>query len=185
MIKKQGASIPLLTAALLLISGSVHSTDVNITITAEITIPPCVVNGGSPISVDFGSMEVTKVDGQFYAKSTTVPVSCTYYNGTAHVKVTGTPLPGAPDNVLQTDATGTNGASLGVALYQGSSVNSSYPLRLGGGSEGKGYPLTQGWTGDGSAASTFSLTAVPYKQGSDSLEAGPFIATATMSITYL
>ncbi|OAT26409.1 PapF family fimbrial adapter [Buttiauxella ferragutiae ATCC 51602] len=184
MVMKTRQIASALLLAGILFSATTARANINITITSEIYIPPCVVNGDTLITVDFGDMDAQKVDGQAYAKSITVPVSCTYYSGAAYVRVTGSQLTGAPTNVLKTDATGGNADILGVALYQGNGVNSSFPLTLGGGSNGYGYPLTQGWTGNGTASSQFTLTAVPYKQGG-SLEAGAFSATATMSISYL
>lgn len=60
--------------------------------------------------------------------------------------VDGPVLQGAGDNVLKT--TGANPSALGIALYQGSDVNTAHPLRTGTGEQGKyGYKITRGLTG--------------------------------------
>ncbi|WP_258143046.1 fimbrial protein [Escherichia coli] len=82
--------------------------------------------------------------------------------------------------------TGANPSTLGIALYQGSDVNTTYPLRTGAGEQGQyGYKITRGLTGQNTAVGEFTFTAVPYKHGSGTLNAGMFSATATMSISYL
>lgn len=159
--------------------------DVNIKITGEIYIPPCKINGNdTEIQVSFDKMSLYEVDGYKNAKTKTVQVSCDYYQGTPYIRIDGTVLSGAGNNVLKT--TGANPSALGIALYQGSDVNTAYPLRTGAGEQGKyGYKITRGLTGQNTGAGTFTFTAVPYKHGSGTLNAGTFSATATMSISYL
>lgn len=162
-----------------------RAVDVNIKITGEIFIPPCKINGNdTEIQVPFGKMSLYDVNGQNNAQTKTVTVSCDYYQGTPYVRIDGTVLQGAGNNVLQT--TGANPSALGIALYQGDDVNTAYPLRTGAGSQGKyGYKIMRGFTGQNSASGTFTFTAVPVKYGSVALAAGTFSATATMSISYL
>lgn len=170
-----------LVSSLLLIAGNAMA-DVQVLITGEIYNPPCEINDNNRIVVDFEKIALQKVDGSAYQKSVTVPVKCLYYAGTPYVTVSGTQLEGAPDNVLKTSSTGVNASRLGVALYQGSGIETG--LVLGNGTSGRGYPITRGFTNVGEASSTFTLTAVPYKNGSGDLEAGFFSATASMSILY-
>lgn len=159
--------------------------DVNITITGEIFIPPCKIdNDTKELQVNFGKMSLYDVDGRQNAKQKTVSIDCEYYQGTPYVRIDGPVLQGAGDNVLQT--TGANPSALGIALYQGSDVNTAYPLRTGAGEQGMyGYKITRGLTGQNSRFGTFTFTAVPVKYGSKALTAGTFSATATMSISYL
>lgn len=168
----------LLVAMFFIVSEPVQAAPTTINITGIITIPPCVVNNNSTISVDFGSVDATSVDGTQNAKSTTVPVSCAYYaNSVAKVLVSGTAMVGAGSNVLQT-ASGPNMASLGVALYQG--IGLTNPLQL------NTYVSINdsGWTGN-VPNSNFTFTSVPYKKaGGGTLVAGAFSATAQISITY-
>lgn len=162
-----------------------RAVDVNIKITGEIYIPPCKINGNdTEIQVPFGKMSLYDVDGQNNAQTKTVTVNCDYYQGAPYVRIDGTVLQGAGDNVLKT--TGANPSTLGIALYQGSDVNTAYPLRTGAGEQGKyGYKIMRGLTGQNQASGTFTFTAVPVKYGSGALTAGTFSATATMSISYL
>lgn len=161
--------------------------DVNIKITGEIFIPPCTINNGAEIKVPFGEMLLYDVNGKNNAKTTSVSVACTYYQGAPYIRIEGA-AQGTGSNILQT--TGANPSSLGIALYQGSDVNTAYPLRTvtgtGTGTQGKyGYKITRGFTGQNSSTGAFTFTAVPVKYGSGELKAGYFEATATMSIHYL
>ncbi len=164
---------------------SAGAVDVNIKITGEIYIPPCKINGNDAvIQVPFDKMSLYEVDGYKNAQTKTVTVSCDYYQGTPYIRIDGTVLSGAGDNVLKT--TGVNSSTLGIALYQGEDVNTSYPLKTGAGEQGKyGYKITRGLTGQNTASGTFTFTAVPWKLGTVTLNAGTFEATATMSISYL
>lgn len=186
-MKSMSGSVKLLLA---LMGGSfifgiqpARAVEVNIKITGEIHIPPCKINGNdTEILVPFGRMSLYDVNGQNNAQTKTVKVSCDYYQGTPYVRINGTVLQGAGNNVLQT--TGANPSALGIALYQGSDVNTAYPLRTGAG-EQYGYKIKRGFTGQNSASGTFTFTAVPVKYGSKALTAGTFSAMATMSISYL
>ncbi|TDN49464.1 minor pilin subunit PapF [Buttiauxella sp. JUb87] len=173
-----------LLALALLVSGGVQADDVQINITGEITIPPCVVNNGTPVNIDFGTIDATTVNGTTHSKTHAVPVTCTYYStNVAKVKVTGNAMSTTlgTDNVLVT--TGPNAGHLGVALYQGPAVDASKPLLLNG--NGAGFDITDtGWTGNASS-SQFIFTLVPYKEGVAQLLGGTFTATATLGITYL
>ncbi|EMS0153992.1 type 1 fimbrial protein, partial [Escherichia coli] len=93
----------------------VWAVDVNIKITGEIYIPPCKINGNdAEINIHFGKMSLYDVDGQKNAQTKTVTVSCDYYQGTPYIRIDGTILQGAGDNVLQT--TGGDSSTLGIAL---------------------------------------------------------------------
>lgn len=159
--------------------------DVDINITGEIYVSPCTINNDTDIQVSFGTMSVSEVDGYNNAKNTVVIVKCEGYEGTPYIQVGGTVLSGAGNNVLKTN--GDNESSLGIALYQGFNVDSSYPIIIGEGDNGYGYPLTNaaGFWESGAGVMFLAFTAVPYKYGSDTLNAGSFTATATMSVNYL
>ncbi len=164
---------------------SVYAVDVNIKITGEIYIPPCEINSGRDINVSFGNMSLYEVDGYKNAKTETITVRCDYYQGTPYVRVTGAQMTGGDNHVLKTS--GANSSALGIALYQGGSVDTAYPLRIGAGEQGQfGYKIMRGLAGENTGTGQFTFTAVPYKKyGSGTLNAGNFSATATMSISYL
>lgn len=67
--------------------------------------------------VPFGYMSLYDVNGQNNTQTKTVTVSCDSYQGTPYIRIDGTVLKGAGNNVLQT--TGANSSTLGIALYQG------------------------------------------------------------------
>ncbi|HAO0324564.1 TPA: fimbrial protein [Escherichia coli] len=163
----------------------VRAASVDITITGEIYIPPCKINGNdAEIYISFDKMSLYDVDGQKNSRTKTVTVSCDNYQGTPYIRIDGTVLQGAEKNVLQT--TGANPSTLGIALYQGKDVNMAYPLKIGAGEQGRyGYKIKRGLDGLNSASGVFTFTAVPVKYGSGALTAGIFSATATMNISYL
>ncbi|MCU6345185.1 fimbrial protein [Escherichia coli] len=149
--------------------------DINVNVKGAIQIPPCQINGGRVIEVDFGDISVVSLSDARNHRKVTVPVICNYVQGDAYVKLTGTQL-GDNQNVLAT-----NLKDFGIALYQGEGVTTK--LNLGEGkSNGQntiGFPLTQGLIGD-----TFTFTAVPFQNGTNALTAGAFYASANMSISY-
>ncbi|EBG3215783.1 fimbrial protein [Salmonella enterica subsp. enterica] len=164
---------------------NVHAADVNIKITGEIFMPPCKINNDAVVNVSFDKISIQKVDGMQSAVSKTLDVTCTSYQGMPYIVVSGTAMTESTDNnVLETS--GENAGRLGIALYQGSGVDTSTPLKIGtGGNKGAfGYPVIRGLTGNG-ASGQFTFTAVPWKKSNTELKAGVFSATATMSLSYL
>ncbi|ELC5340105.1 fimbrial protein [Salmonella enterica] len=178
--------LSVLTGGVMLLSAPVRAVDVPIKITGTIHIPPCKIKNDTDFKVSFGKIALQKVDGRNYAKPTTVEVNCEYFQGKPYIRLSGGTgqLSGAPDNILKT--TGANPATLGIALYQGDSVDTASPLRLGAGEQGRyGYEITKGLSAVNVQSSQFTFTAVPYKHGSTDLNAGTFSASVTMSISYL
>lgn len=172
----------LLVSGMMLATTSASADDVIVNITGEIVTPPCTINNGGTIDVDFGDISVTDVANARNEKTLDVPVTCVYYQGTPYVKITGTQLSGAASNILAT-----NISNFGIALYQGNSIG--VPMVLGNGtSNGNGgyigTPLTSGLSGGNSASSTFTFTAIPYQLGAALPAAGAFSASASMSISY-
>lgn len=171
----------LVTGAALMVSGGSQAAGtlgVTVTITGEVVVPPCTVNNNQTIEVDFGNIPVTDLGNAAFRQKKAVPVTCTYFQGTPYVKVAGTALTGAGNNVLVTNVT-----NFGIALYQGDGTGT--PMVLGGGSGNVGYPVTSG-LGSAGASNTFTFTAAPYKKpGAADLEAKAFTATASMSIIYM
>lgn len=151
--------------------------DVKISISGQITFQPCVVNGGNPINVDFGQVQVDKISDSNYRVVKNISLSCSYYQSAPYVKITGTPLTNNSDgNVLATTID-----NFGIALYQGEGTAAK--LLLGEG-EGIGYKINSGLTHKNAANSIFTFTAVPYKNGNAELSSGAFSAAASMSIIY-
>ena len=175
-----------LAYGIMLLSTPVGAVDVPIKITGTIYIPPCKIKNDTDFKVPFGNIPLQKVDGKSFAQPTTMEVSCEYFQGIPYIRLSGGTgqLSGAPDNVLKT--TGANPATLGIALYQGNSVDPDNPLRLGAGEQGQyRYKIRKGLSAVNVPSSQFTFTAVPYKLGNSELNAGKFSASVTMSISYL
>ncbi|EAV4565506.1 fimbrial protein [Salmonella enterica] len=174
-----------LMGGVMLLPAPLMAVDVPIKITGTIYIPPCRINNDIELNVHFENIALQKVDGQNYAQPVPVKVDCEYFQGSPYIYLSGGTghLAGAPDNVLKT--TGANPSALGIALYQGSSVDSQNPLKLGFSEPGKpGQIIRKGLSIVNAQNSSFTFTAVPYKHGSADLKAGRFDASVTMSISY-
>lgn len=150
--------------------------DIEVNVTGEIYIPPCVINDNSPIIVRFSDMLTVDVDGQNNAET----IYCYAYSGAPYIKLTGSPLSNAPTNVLRTTI-----SYLGIALYMGDSVDNSYPMTLGTGDIGYGYTVTAGLDLLNSGIGVFTFTAVLFTSDVERLQSGPFSASALMSLVYL
>lgn len=152
--------------------------DVNITVNVEVTVPPCVVNGGNPVEVNFGNIPVDRVNDSQYRVVKNLTIICSYYQGLPFIKLTGNTLTNNNDgNVLATTT-----PNFGIALYQGEGVTNK--LMIGNGASGAGYQVAKGLTNVNTANSVFTFTAVPFKSGSATLAAGEFSATASMTLSY-
>lgn len=186
MKNRIGLILLVLTVGGMLVSAQVRAFDVTIKITGTVFVPSCKIKNDTDFNVSFGKIALQKVDGLNYAQPTTVDISCEYFQGKPYIFLSGGTgqLSGAPDNVLNT--TGANSSVLGIALYQGDSVDPQNPLRLGAGAHGQyGYEITKGLSAVNVSNSQFTFTAVPYKHGNADLSAGTFSATVTMNISYL
>lgn len=160
--------------------------ETTIHITGVSVAPPCEVNGGGSIEVNFGNVPVsTMVDNgpdTTYQQVMTVPVKCSYYTGSPYVRFSGTQLSGAPTNVLVGGLT-----NVGVALYQGSGTGT--PLELGNGVSDSssgfiGHQIMTGLDTVNTEKGNFTFTAALYKRGADVLQTGGVSASGTMSISY-
>lgn len=179
MMLKRSRAARLMTAVLLLTSTQVLAVDIAIKITGTIQIPPCQVNEGKVIVVDFKDVSVTDVTHEQNRRKVDVPFRCSYAQGEAYVKVTGTQL-GSNTNVLKT-----NIDDFGIALYQGDGTAIRLELGEGkyNGQDSIGYPIQTGLSGKENGMFTF--TAIPFKVGDKNLTTGSFFASANMSISYL
>ncbi|HCQ3759158.1 TPA: fimbrial protein [Escherichia coli] len=157
---------------LLLLTSVAVLADIQINIRGNIYIPPCTINNGQNIMVDFGNINPEQVDNSSGEVTKTISISCPYKRGTPWIKVTGNAM-GGQKNVLAT-----NVVSFGIALYQGRGI--STPLLLGDGS-GNGYTVTAGLD---SVNSTYTFTSIPFRNGSGVLNGGTFTATASLSLIY-
>ncbi|EAN8675976.1 fimbrial protein [Salmonella enterica] len=161
-----------------LMAENVEAVDIAVRVSGNIVIPPCTINKGQPVEIDFGNIPINEISDLQYRRKKTVSVVCSYYQGIPYVKITGSQLNSAGNNVLST-----NISNFGIALYQGDGV--SVPLRLGNGDNSVGYPVTAGLSGTGMPVGEFTFTAVPYKVGGGELSVGAFSAGANISITYM
>ncbi|MCV1868669.1 fimbrial protein, partial [Escherichia coli] len=93
--------------------------DVQINIRGNVFVPPCTINNGQNIVVDFSNVDPGKVstDPQNTSQgkvTKTINISCPYNSGNPWVKVTGR----VDNNSLMTDM-----ANLRIALYQGNNMS--------------------------------------------------------------
>lgn len=125
--------------------------------------PPCTINNGEQVDVDFGTrVGVNKVDGQNYMQTVNYRITCEPgISGLAMgLKVTGSPT-GFDGAALQT-----NIADLGIRLLQ----------------NGQAFTLNKRISIE--AANPPILQAVPVKKTGVELKAGAFTVTATLLADY-
>lgn len=154
----------------LLLTSTAVLADVQINIKGHINVPPCTINNGQNIIVNFNNVDPGKVntDPQNTSQgkvTETVSISCPYNSGSPWVYVTGT---AADNNSLLTNIT-----NLRIALYQGDNTSTRLVLGVGGGKATSGLNI---------ARSTFTFTSVLFKTGA--LNGGDFNSTANISIVY-
>lgn len=162
------------------VSQAADTLSIPITVKATIVIPPCTLNGGQALDVDFGENVMIRDVNQnrrperrTVTKQITVtcPAAVTSVND-LKVTMSGTRAT-AGDYVLATTGTG-KGA--GIALYRGDTtttlpLNQAVPLSGLGSVSGD---MTSGYTGQ------MSFTAMVVKAGSADVTEGEFNATATL-----
>lgn len=177
--KSKSRLIALVFVSLLLTSIKVAAMDIPVQITGEILVPPCQINKGKVIDVDFGNISATSISSAHNWRKIDVPVSCEYANGSAYVKIIG-PQMNNNRNVLQTSI-----KNFGIALYQGDGNTTELILGDGEYREGEsiGYPIQTGLVGKENGVFTF--TAIPFKDAEKNISIGSFISSARIEITYI
>lgn len=123
--------------------------------------PPCVINNGNTILVDFGEVMSTRIDGQRYKQPVNYTAECTKMPTNAMtLAITGNTA-GFDAGLLQTEITG-----LGVRmLYQGRQLNLGEKVKFT-------YPVFP------------ALEAVPVRDMTAVLTGGDFSAVATLELDY-
>jgi minor pilin subunit PapF len=172
--------ITLATCGVLLGSVSVQAASTATTqliVSGTVLIPPCEVNSNAVLDVDFGSIPLSGTTGPdaAFQQVRSVPVVCQYYQGTPHVRLTGTVQGGTTSCIT------TNINDFCINFFQGDGTGTE--MVVGPGFNNNGYPITAGLSGANTASGTFNFTMVPNRQAT-TLQAGAFNATATMSIIY-
>ncbi|MCU6274026.1 fimbrial protein [Morganella morganii] len=159
----------------------VYAYDVDIEIKGEIHIPPCIINNGEQINVDFKNLPINEIDGVKHKVLTSVNLQCDYFDGDPYISLKGNRLMGGDDNTL--DTLGKNAGVLGISLYQGDSPNK---IIINSSDNGKyGHKLTSGIDIFNSQNSTFTFTAVPTKIPGKDLVPGDFTSSAVLEIHYI
>lgn len=123
--------------------------------------PPCVINNGNTILVDFGEVMSTRIDGQRYKQPVNYTAECTKMPTNAMtLAITGNTA-GFDAGLLQTEIAG-----LGVRmLYQGRQLNPGEKVKFT-------YPVFP------------ALEAVPVRDMTAVLTGGDFSAVATLELDY-
>ncbi|EPZ8357879.1 fimbrial protein [Klebsiella pneumoniae] len=148
--------------ASLLFSGDTRA-DANVTFHGTlIEAPPCVVNGGNKIVVDFGNeVMTTRIDGTAYKERIAFTLDCSEAIDTKQkVRISG-PVAGFDTQALAGNQTG-----FGIALYKGAERYTP----------GEWLPFTD--------PSVPELYAVPVKQGGVTLSGGTFSILASLVVDY-
>lgn len=130
-----------------------------------IEYPPCKINGGEPVEIDFGEVGVNKIDGQNYAQTFTIKYDCEGTSTDKVLRYLGTAT------TFDTAAVQSNIADFGIQLqHKKDGVATPFVV-------GSVLPISS-YLG----ASTFVVTPVK-KVGAD-LSEGAFTSAATLQLEY-
>ncbi|MDW5500123.1 fimbrial protein [Pseudomonas lundensis] len=142
-------------------SAADQGTRVNITATV-VAPPPCVINEGRTIDVDFGKVGVNRIDGTRYMQRLNYSIKCEFLDNTRQLKMKIMGTGAAFDaHVLNSNISG-----LGIKLLaDGKAFNINTPLSI-----------------DYTKPPT--LDAVPVKSSALALKDGDFTSGATMLVDY-
>ncbi|ENF9513331.1 fimbrial protein [Escherichia coli] len=150
---------------------SVRAVDVPVRIYGTIIIPPCEINSGEPVNVDFGNVQEEKINSRTYDKKIIVPVRCPYHQGDVSLTITAASI------IENADAVATDIEGLGILLYE---EGNNKPLSLN-----NAATISTGLRGKGEEYSDFTFIASLYKYGKNKLKKGVFRATVMIDIYYI
>ncbi|MBB7412097.1 fimbrial protein, partial [Escherichia coli] len=142
---------------------SVRAVDVPVRIYGTIIIPPCEINSGEPVNVDFGNVQEEKINSRTYDKKIIVPVRCPYHQGDVSLTITAASI------IENADVVATDIEGLGILLYE---EGNNKPLSLN-----NAATISTGLRGKGEEYSNFTFIASLYKYGKNKLKKGVFRAT--------
>lgn len=150
---------------------SVRAIDVPVRIYGTIIIPPCEINSGEPVNVDFGNVQEEKINSRTYDKKIIVPVRCPYHQGDVSLTITAASI------IENADVVATDIEGLGILLYE---EGNNKPLSLN-----NAATISTGLRGKGEEYSNFTFIASLYKYGKNKLKKGVFRATVMLDIYYI
>ncbi|ENV9101240.1 TPA: fimbrial protein [Escherichia coli] len=150
---------------------SVRAIDVPVRIYGTIIIPPCEINSGEPVNVDFGNVQEEKINSRTYDKKIIVPVRCPYHQGDVSLTITAASI------IENADVVATDIEGLGILLYE---EGNNKPLSLN-----NAATISTGLRGKGEEYSNFTFIASLYKYGKNKLKKGVFRATVMIDIYYI
>ncbi len=150
---------------------SVRAIDVPVRIYGTIIIPPCEINSGEPVNVDFGNVQEEKINSRTYDKKIIVPVRCPYHQGDVSLTITAASI------IENADVVATDIEVLGILLYE---EGNNKPFSLN-----NAATISTGLRGKGEEYSNFTFIASLYKYGKNKLKKGVFRATVMIDIYYI
>ncbi|EEW2391329.1 fimbrial protein [Escherichia coli] len=169
-----------LLISLLLISGATSASqyqtnagttgEANITISGTIRNPPCEINNGNDLVVDFSISKLSDIKNGNISKVVSVPVSCPYHSGTASIIMTGN-TGGSEVNYLKTTLD-----NLVVELLQNDETT---PLNLN-----KTYTDIESLSQLKTENATFTFIAKPVLIDKGKQTSGAFSAISNLLIQY-
>ncbi|HFU7849165.1 TPA: fimbrial protein, partial [Escherichia coli] len=127
---------------------SVRAVDVPVRIYGTIIIPPCEINSGEPVNVDFGNVQEEKINSRTYDKKIIVPVRCPYHQGDVSLTITAASI------IENADVVATDIEGLGILLYE---EGNNKPLSLN-----NAATISTGLRGKGEEYSNFTFIASLY-----------------------
>ncbi|CAI1707296.1 fimbrial protein [Serratia entomophila] len=158
---------PILTFIAVMLSGASLQAAENMSFRGTLLEhPPCEINGGQPIAIDFGDVGVNKVDGENYAQTFQIIYDCKGTSTDKILRYVGNATAFDPAAVQS------NIPDFGIQLRHTSLQGVTSPFAVG-----STLPIPA-YVG----SSTFIAT--PVKKASTELQDGAFTAGATLQLEY-
>lgn len=158
---KQRRAAPWL-CGLLVLAGMPAQANVPVTVSVTVLSPPCIINGGRVIEVDFGNeIIISRIDGSNYIQTVDYSVECK----------------GNSSNAMKLQVQG-NAAVFEQGALQSSVADLGIALKANGASL-----AVNDWI-DFTYPNVPQLQAVPIKRAGATLNGGEFTAAATLKVDY-
>lgn len=158
--------------------------DINVHISGNVIIPPCVINSGNDINIDFGTVKEDYSNASPYISRIILNLDCGYYTGAPYFGLRGATLKGAPREMLVLTGFGQNESILGVDFYQGPVISEEMRLNINGG-DYKNKILKSSMFSMNRPSGFLMLTTVLYRLPDKKMIPGAYIGTTVMTFSYL
>lgn len=158
--------------------------DINVHISGNVIIPPCVINKGENAVIHFDTITEDYNNSSPEIRRAIFNVDCGYYTGTPYLSLRGPTLKGAPRDMLELTGYSSNVTVLGVDLYQGAAASEEMRLIINGGDNSNEVSKLS-MSGINKPEGGLIITAVLYRLANKKIITGSYYGSAVMTFSYL